>query len=136
MRTEDCKQNGDCRQGAFAARKQGDFRQLFARRTSNDLHARRQRIDALFVVIDLQFRFAAAEKFLKRNFEILVDLIEALVENTQHFPANLVKRRLQIVDRFLQIVALRDHLFTVRFFVFVFLHRVGIDRSEIGDFAL
>ena len=134
MRFQNREQNRNRRQRAFTARKQGDFRELFPRRASHDFDTRRERVFP-FDVVDLQFRSTATEEFFEGNFEVLVDLLEARVEDTEHFRANLVERGLQIVERFLQVFALGKHFVTMRFFVLVLFHGVGIHRAEHGDLA-
>lgn len=123
------------RQRALPARKQGNFRQLFAGRARDDLYARVEGV-LPFHVIELQLRLSAAEQLLEGNLEIFVDFLEALVKLPKHFFADFVERGGQVVYRLLKVVPLGNHLVVVRLFVVVFLDGVGINRAEHGNFAL
>ena len=132
---QDSEQNRNRSQSTFAARQQGNLRQLLTRRTSHDFYACRKGIFHPFVV-DLKFRFTAAKQFFKGRLEVFVEIIEPCVEDTEHFIADLFQYRLQVVNRLLQVVTLPYHFITTGAFFVVFFHSVGVHRAEHGNLTL
>ena len=98
------KEQGDGRQRPLAAGEQGDALELLAARLGNDLDARFQ--DVRFVQQD-EFRPAAFEQEREHLPELHLDRVERLAEQLLGLAVEFGDGRLQVVDRFVDVVLLR-----------------------------
>src|SRR6185369_2171097 len=121
------EQQSDCRHGLFAAGKQGDALQLFARRTGHDVDATFEHVT---FVHQNEVGFAPAENLHEHQTEVVADAVEGLGEHLLGLRVNAADDLHQLDLRLGQVLALRGQELMALFGFFVFLDRDQVDRPD------
>src|SRR4051794_35518952 len=127
---EDQRQRG---QRLLAAREKRHRLRLLAGRARHDVEAGLERILGFD---ELQFRRAAAEQQREQLLETRVDLLERGKQALAPLFVEIADRGAQLLDRFVEIVALGDHAIARGFDLLQLLVGAQIDRAEALALAL
>ena len=101
-----------------------------ARRMDDDIDARGEDI---LGIGELEVRLAAAKELLECQGEVLVDLGEGIDEHLFHLLGQVGDQVLDLFLGLFDVVNLRFHKGVSLGYLFVFLDRAGVDRTEGSD---